>query len=205
MNIRIDTAEDFKQAMKQTPYIGGKLETFQLCSELLRDDGLILEFGVKAGNSINKIASFNSNRTVYGFDSFEGLPEDWIRGDKTLKKGRYKQIKLPKVERNVQLIKGWFVDTIPIFKKTHSENISFINIDSDLYASCKTILWNLNSQIKIGTVIHFDELCDWTDQGYTRWVDHEYRALKEWVIDFDREISLVCWSTNYGGVIKIEK
>jgi hypothetical protein len=37
---------------------------------------LWLEFGVGCGNTINYISSF-TKENVYGFDSFEGIPETW--------------------------------------------------------------------------------------------------------------------------------
>ncbi len=40
-------------------------------------EGLVLEFGVSRGTTINHIAKKLPNQTVYGFDSFEGLPEEW--------------------------------------------------------------------------------------------------------------------------------
>jgi S-adenosyl-L-methionine methyltransferase len=39
-------------------------------------EGLILEFGVYSGRTINHLASL-TQQTIFGFDSFEGLPEDW--------------------------------------------------------------------------------------------------------------------------------
>jgi len=41
---------------------------------------MCLEFGVATGATLRKIATSFPSRSVYGFDSFEGLPEDW-RGD----------------------------------------------------------------------------------------------------------------------------
>ena len=41
--------------------------------------GLFLEFGVFEGNSIQTISK-NTDNIVYGFDSFEGLPEKWRDG-----------------------------------------------------------------------------------------------------------------------------
>src|SRR5215831_6087032 len=38
-------------------------------------DGLCLEFGVAAGNSIRRLAK--AGRQIYGFDSWQGLPHDW--------------------------------------------------------------------------------------------------------------------------------
>ena len=40
-------------------------------------DGLYLEFGVRSGSTITHIARQIPDNTVYGFDSFEGLPENW--------------------------------------------------------------------------------------------------------------------------------
>src|ERR1700677_3210664 len=42
-------------------------------------DGLILEFGVASGRTINHIARM-TDRHVDGFDSFSGLPEKWRTG-----------------------------------------------------------------------------------------------------------------------------
>src|SRR5690349_16469603 len=42
--------------------------------------GFQLEFGVYSGTTINRIAEADYSRTVWGFDSFEGLPERWRAG-----------------------------------------------------------------------------------------------------------------------------
>src|SRR5689334_20809924 len=47
---------------------------------LARTEGLFLEFGVAGGSSISLIAACASQSRVFGFDSFEGLPEDWRTG-----------------------------------------------------------------------------------------------------------------------------
>ena len=40
-------------------------------------EGSVLEFGVHKGKTINVMSKVFPNDTLYGFDSFEGLPEDW--------------------------------------------------------------------------------------------------------------------------------
>ena len=44
-----------------------------------KQNTLWLEFGVASGRTINYISKFTTD-TVYGFDSFEGLPEKWRDG-----------------------------------------------------------------------------------------------------------------------------
>lgn len=41
-----------------------------------RTEGMFLEFGVWSGTTINIIAEHTA-ATIHGFDSFQGLPEDW--------------------------------------------------------------------------------------------------------------------------------
>ena len=45
-------------------------------------EGLILEFGVHMGKSINILAKKMNGKKLYGFDSFEGIPEAWVEHDK---------------------------------------------------------------------------------------------------------------------------
>jgi hypothetical protein len=65
-----------------------------------------------------------SNLMVYGFDSFEGLPEDWAIGVMNGKEDTDRFIRgktfdlrgnLPVVRPNVRLLKGWFDKTLPEF------------------------------------------------------------------------------------------
>ena len=56
-------------------------------------DGLVAEFGVAEGHSINYLAK-HYKQPIYGFDSFEGLKEDW-KGH-SFRKGMFNQLgKLP--------------------------------------------------------------------------------------------------------------
>ena len=43
----------------------------------INHEGLILEFGVRKGLTIKEISKRIGSRKCHGFDSFEGLPEDW--------------------------------------------------------------------------------------------------------------------------------
>ena len=82
----------------------------------------------------------------YGFDNFEGLQENWYGGYHG--KGWFsKNGKLPTINKNVKIIKGWFKDTLPDFFKNHKEKISFMHIDCDTYKSTKDILNNINCNL----------------------------------------------------------
>jgi hypothetical protein len=121
-----------------------------------KDNTLWLEFGVASGKSINYISKFTNNK-VYGFDSFEGLPEKWRDG---FEQGAFNRNgNMPQVNNNVVLIKGWFNDTLPQFIKSQNKKISFIHIDCDLYSSTKYILNTLKDYNDC--VVVFDELVNY--------------------------------------------
>lgn len=119
---------------------------------------LWLEFGVASGNTINYISKF-TDETVYGFDSFEGLPEKWRDG---FDKGTFNRDgNMPAVNNNVTLIKGWFDQTLPDFIKAQNKKVSFIHMDADLYSSTKCIFDTLKEYIDNECVIIFDELVNY--------------------------------------------
>ena len=139
--------------------LDNRVMEYQFCMQNIQNTkGHYMEFGVFEGKSINYLASLNKKVTFHGFDSFEGLPEQWFMGHKVIEKGHFAVSELPKVVPNVVLHEGWFEDTIPVWKKDHKEHISFINIDCDLYKSTQTILSLLNDQIVSGTLLRFDDL-----------------------------------------------
>ncbi len=135
--------------------------------------GLYLEFGVYTGRSITMIAeSLGEDTPVHGFDSFEGLPEDWIAGED---KGAYNAGgRLPEVPANVWLHPGWFDDSLPVFLRQQKARVAFANIDCDIYSSTCSVLENLAPRLEPGSVLVFDEYF-----AYPGWQDHEYRAFQD--------------------------
>ena len=75
---------------------------------------LVLEFGVFKAGMINHQAGKFPELNFVGFDSFEGLQEQWsgMAPEKTFDLGG----KLPKVRPNVALVKGWFPESGPRWK-----------------------------------------------------------------------------------------
>lgn len=136
-------------------------------------DGFYAEFGVNEGGTISYIARRAPHVTVHGFDSFEGLPEDWAGNAMAAgyfnRKGR-----LPKVPRNVELHPGWFDKTVPAFAAAHPGPAAFLHIDCDLYSSTATVFGALGDRIVPGTVLMFDEYFN-----YPNWKAHEHKAFLE--------------------------
>lgn len=138
-------------------------------------NGLYLEFGVHTGGTIKIIASSTKNK-VYGFDCFEGLPEEWVGMHS---KGHF-ACKIPEdLPENVELIVGLFNDTLPKFIEEHKdEKVAFVHVDCDLYSSTKCIFDNLKNMFQDGTIICFDELIDYGDE---EWKNHEWKAWNEFL------------------------
>lgn len=131
--------------------------------------GLLLEFGVWKGGWINQMAQW-TDRQLFGFDSFEGLPEAWSTADK----GFFALDQLPKVRDNVSLIKGWFHESLPPFLREHSEPVAFIHMDCDLYSSTQTVLELLRDRLVAGTTIVLDDFLmepGWQREEHQAWLD----------------------------------
>ena len=171
--------------IKSATLVGTNTKTIELALKETSLDGLVLEFGVYNGKSIRNIAT-QVNSTVHGFDSFQGIPENW--NDEP--SGSYSANgSLPEVPSNVTLYQGWFEETIPQFMLTHTGPIRFINIDCDLYSSTKTIFDLLGPQIMSGTVIVFDEYI-----GYKSWKNDEFKAFQEAVTQYGWKYEVLSFS-----------
>jgi len=174
MQATASTAKYIARRMHNIPPLKNKFKLLDLAFSKVssKTEGIVCEFGVFKGQTINHISTLTSS-TVYGFDSFEGLPETWRGG---FEKGTFKTEDLPTVNNNVALIKGWFSETVPAFAKNNEQNIKFLHIDCDLYSSTKTILDGLQDKIGPGCVIVFDEYFN-----YPGWEHGEFKAFHEFV------------------------
>lgn len=132
--------------------------------------GLHMEFGVASGASLRKFRALLPPAVrIYGFDSFDGLPEPW-NGFPAGSFATHLRVDLP----NTELVVGPYEATLADFAARHPEPVSFMHIDCDLYSSTMTVLSAFKQQIVAGTVIIFDELF-----GFAGYQDHEYKALCE--------------------------
>jgi hypothetical protein len=156
-------------------------------AKFLNFNGLILEFGVAGGTTLRKISNsvskyFTSDsrqQAIHGFDTFEGLTESWRDG---FEKGAFDMDGMMPIIPNVTMHKGAFQTQLPEFLKSHPEQVSFLHIDSDLYSSASFVLNTLFSSNRIvsGTIIAFDELCN-----FDGWQQHEHKAWLEAVQNYN--------------------
>lgn len=162
-----------RQHMGGKPRFSDRHELLGFAIDNVDPDGLVLEFGVFSGATLNQIATGLPDRTIFGFDSFEGLPEGWTPGTP---KGHFRRDSLPAVRENVELVVGFFDKTLPFFLDSHPGRVALLHIDCDLYFSTQTVLAQLRERIGAGTIIVFDEYFN-----YPEWKQHEFRAFQEFV------------------------
>ena len=91
-----------------------KHDTLRYCLKKIPidQDGIIAEFGVFKCTTIRMIANHYKKMMIFGFDSFEGFPDD---GRKDWNQDFSLAGLLPEVPNNVTLVKGFFEDTLSKF------------------------------------------------------------------------------------------
>jgi hypothetical protein len=119
---------------------------------------LYLEFGVAGGGSMRRWARLlrNPDSQLHGFDSFEGLPSDWIltRPAGSFDRGG----EAPAIDdQRVRLHQGWFSDTLPRFVWPSGWERLVANFDADLYSSTCEALSFIAERVVPGTIMYFDE------------------------------------------------
>ena len=199
MNAYIDTVSYIQQNMKEAIVCKDRNDIITKSLKSSKSEGLVLELGVYKGATINHIASVLNNigrkdKIIYGFDSFEGLAEDW-KGTRT-RKFQLKLFKKPKFKNKIKIIEGWFKDSLPIFVEGLNESISFLHIDCDIYESTRDVFANLAEKIEKGTIIVFDEYFN-----YPFWQNHEYKAFKEFVDEYSVEYKYLFYAHSQVAVV----
>lgn len=184
LDAKKETLDYIRKHMADAPYFEKHPQLVEYVVSRAGLPGLYLEFGVGRGKSIRWIGA-HTDRTVHGFDSFEGLPEYW-HGNPV---GAFAQSKLPKVPGNVKLHVGMFDDTIPGFLAEHGEPVSLLHVDCDLYSSTATVFEAFGTRLQPGAVILFDEYFN-----FPRWQEHEFRAFREFVTKSRVEYEYIAYS-----------
>ena len=136
---------------------------------------IFLEFGVYTGNSAT--GRRHSRSRFFGFDSFEGLPENWTRN---WPKGNFSTDgTIPQIDdERIGFVKGWFQNTLPTFLNGFVPRSRLVvHSDSDLYSSTLFTLATLSRLLIPGTVIIFDDFSVPT---------HVFRAFADYTSAFMR-------------------
>lgn len=170
-------------------------EILEYALSLAPPDGMALEFGVFSGTTLKTIANARKdNKQVFGFDSFQGLPEDWRPNWPT---GTFGTEQLPEVP-GAELVVGWFDETLPDFLSVHPAPVAFLHMDADLYSSTVTVLEHVGPRLRPGTVILFDEYFN-----YPGWEQHEHRAWQEFVAKSGIEFRYEAYTSNNEQVVVV--
>ncbi|WP_408898101.1 TylF/MycF/NovP-related O-methyltransferase [Nocardioides sp. R1-1] len=184
-----------------TPAFAERTEMYDHVHAQLIGDAPIdyLEFGVFQGESIRHWSSLNKNpeSRFYGFDSFEGLPEDWKRFDGQMVKSHFDvDGALPDIDDDrVSFVPGWFQHTLDSFlEKFEPQGQLVLHVDSDLYSSALYVLTRLDALLVPGTIVIFDEFSS---------VLNEFQALDNYCSAYMREYDVLASAWHYFGHLAI--
>jgi hypothetical protein len=170
----IDSSNYLTASMAEARRFRDNLDLLEFAADAAAQSGLVLEFGVYSGKTINLLAERLPGRRIHGFDQFDGSPETWRPG---FERGTSLRTELPEVRENVTLIVGWFDRTLPDFMAGHpDEPVALLHIDCDLGSSAETVLAQVAERLVAGTIIVFDKYFN-----YPGWRAHEFRAFQEFV------------------------
>ena len=157
---------------RRVPNLADRFAVFDEAARRVRGSRpLYLEFGVYRGRTLRYWASKlpSPSARFVGFDSFEGLPEDWQANAQA---GSFSVGAPPTIDDpRVSFVVGWFDETLPSFEPPSHDQL-VVNLDCDLYSSTRSVLDWLTPHLRPGTLVYFDDL-------FNR--DHQWRALREWL------------------------
>jgi O-methyltransferase len=144
-----------------------------------------LEFGVWKGASLREWARLlpDPDNRFYGFDSFEGLPEDWLP-DKP--KGTFALGgNVPTFDDcRISIVDGYYQDVLPSFLQDYdrTERRLAVHIDCDLYSSTLFVLASIDRFLRPGDLLLMDEFAYLVDEfaafmDYLRAFKRDFRVL----------------------------
>ena len=142
-----------------------------------------LEFGVRYGDAIFKWSGLNTHpdSRFFGFDSFEGIPEDWVSVTGESPKGAMSVggVVPETSDPRIRFVKGWFNETLrPFLNDFTPRSRLVIHNDGDLFSSTLYTLATLDPIFRPGTILIFDEFANPL---------HEWRAFQDYASAFGRK------------------
>ena len=148
-----------------------------------------LEFGVASGVSFKWWLEHNLNPAsqFHGFDTFDGLPEDFG----PYKKGAFgSNFSIPMIDDvRGQFHTGLFQQTLPKFLPNFDNSKkTILMLDADLFSATLYTLATLAPHLKKGDIIFFDEFVVPT---------HEFMAYENFIKSWYFDLELIAAANNY--------
>jgi hypothetical protein len=168
---------------------------YNLYEAVAKQEGLFdqpidyLEFGVASAVSFKWWLTRNSNSAsrFFGFDTFEGLPEEWGPYEKGAMAHTLESLNIN--DPRTSFYKGLFQDTfIPFLEQYDNRNRKLIHIDSDLFSSALFVMTQLYRFLKPGDILLFDEFAV---------PQHEFFAFKIFTESFYIDYEVIGAANNY--------
>lgn len=134
-------------------------------------DGDIYQFGVFAGASLRRLRGRFPHTHIWGFDSFEGLPDDpaerfpqlnFREGAYRFPASRMHELTRELGRQRTTLIRGFFSASLtPQLRREHPRMrpAVYIDVDADLYRSTlEALTWMLEQKLAVaGTLVGYDD------------------------------------------------
>jgi len=154
------------------------LAHYELYKQVLDLPGAFVECGVFKGASFSRFAMFREllsnpySKKMIAFDIFGEFPETEYEDDFKKREsfiqgaGSHgispeqleKVLEHKNVNKNIDIVKGDIVETVPQYIKDHPElKISILNLDTDIYEPAVTILEHLYPRIVSGGILILDD------------------------------------------------
>lgn len=162
-----------------SPYRLANLISYSYCCS--EKKGVFAEFGVCTGGSLELLATVHRDRTIYGIDSFEGLPQPGVydmhvKGDFALNAEMLDRLYKRFFCSNVQLLIGY---SPKVFNQIAHESFAFVHVDVDLYQSVRDALDFFYPRLLHGGMMLFDDYGFGTTPGAKKALD-EYVLASQW-------------------------
>jgi hypothetical protein len=187
-----------RQQKNQFPVFTNREQLHQYVNDVVLERRPItyLEFGVFEGESIERFSRLNTaaDSRFVGFDTFTGLPEDWVEFSRTVKASTFSTAgRVPQIsDSRVSFVKGLFQDTLPGFLESYSGPEQWvIHNDSDLYSATLFVLTCGHAYMRPGTIVIFDEFCSEM---------HEFRAFDDYCAAYRQNFEVIGVTEGYGKV-----
>lgn len=170
------SAEYIQRYLPETLLFPSREHLWKYAVTLLSENTRVIELGVYKGYSINRIAAYSIGKgiDVWGFDTFEGLTENWF--GTRFHGGAYSNSGVvPKTHKNVVIQQGCISETLPLFLKSNDRSISLIHMDLDTSETTSRALEELSEVITRSAYIIFDQY-----HGYPAYEVGEQAAWKKY-------------------------